>query len=150
MQATIKDTGATAYFASISQVLSQAQQPGTKIPDIEVLAYCYAAVVSNLEMAVIQNQHAEIFNLVKSVLLGPEASDYTSKYGLIALQFLLHSKTQAQWQAGGGDAETEHATHLLLSFLVDPKKKKSQKQAVKSICLMLKNRNIDKQPILTK
>jgi len=33
--------------------------------------------------------------LVKTVLLSSEASDYTSKYGLIALQFLLHAKTSA-------------------------------------------------------
>ena len=97
-----------------------------------------------VDLAVIQNQHAQIFNLIKTVLFGADSSDYTSKYGLIALQFLLHSKTSAQWQIGSSDAETELATQLLLSFLVDAKKKKSQKQAIKSICLMLRNKNIDK------
>ena len=84
------------------------------------------------------------------MLLHTDASDYTSKYGLIALQFLLHSKTAAQWQIGATDQETEHATQLMLSFLVDAKKRKSQKQAIKSLCLMLRNRNIEKQPVLTR
>jgi len=85
VKATANETSATAYFASISQILQQAQQPGAKIPDIEVLAYCYAAVISMVDLAVIQNQHAQIFNLIKTVLLGADSSDYTSKYGLIAL-----------------------------------------------------------------
>ena len=38
----------------------------------------------------------------------------------------------------------------MLSFLVDAKKKKSQKQAIKSLCLMLRNRSIEKQPALTR
>ena len=64
----------------------------------------------------------------------------------MALQFLLHSKTLAQWS---NDEETQQATELLLSFLLDAtKKKKSQKQAIKSICTLLRNRDIQKQPIL--
>ena len=125
-------------------MLQQAQQPGAKLPDIEVLAYCFAAVISMLDISVIQNQHAQIFDLIKTVLLHTEASDYTSKYGLIALQFLLHSKTAAQWQINASDQETELATQLMLSFLIDAKKKRSQKQAIKSLCLMLRNRNIEK------
>lgn len=86
--------------------------------------------------------------MIKHILLSPDASDYTSKYGLIALQFLLHSKTLAQWQSGA-DAETQEATDLLLSHLLDAtKKKKAQKQAIKSICTMLRNRDVSKQPIL--
>ena len=81
IQATVKDTSAIAYFASITQMLQQ----GNSYPDMEVLAYCYAATISMLDIAVIQNQHAQIFALVKTVLLSSEASDYTSKYGLIAL-----------------------------------------------------------------
>ena len=52
---------------------------------MEVLAYCYAATISMLDLAVIQNKHAQIFALIKTVLLSSEASDYTSKYGLMAL-----------------------------------------------------------------
>ena len=143
----MKDTSATAYFASICSVLQHAQQGRT--PDVEVLAYCFAAIISRLDIAVIQNQHAQIYGLIKTVLLTGEASDYTSKYGLMSLQFLLHSKTQSQWQIGA-DQETEEAMSLMLSFLIDPKKKKSQKQAIKCMCTMLRNRNIDKQPVLTK
>ena len=39
---------------------------------------------------------------------------------------------------------------MLFSFLVDSKKKKAQKQAIKSGCLLLRNRDISKQPILTR
>ena len=106
-----------------------------------MLAYCYAAVISSLDLAVIQNQHAVIADLIKTHLLSATASEYTCKYGVIALQFLLHSKTQKQWQAGA-DRETEECTRLMLSFLVDHKRKKAQKQAIKSMCLMLKNRSI--------
>ena len=34
-------------------MLQQAQQPGAKLPDIEVLAYCYAAIISMLDLGVI-------------------------------------------------------------------------------------------------
>ena len=91
---TIKDTSPTAYFASISQVIeASAQAKNPSHPDIEVLSYCYAAVISMLDLAVIQNQHAIIANLIKSHLLSQHASEHTCKYGVIALQFLLHSKT---------------------------------------------------------
>ena len=62
-----------------------------------MLAYCYAAIISSLDISVIQNEHAQIFDLIKAKFLSAEVSDYTTKYGLIALQFLLHSKTTAQW-----------------------------------------------------
>lgn len=144
----MKDTSPTAYFVSISQVL-EATPSGAKANgavDIEVLAYCFAAVLSMVDRAVIQKEHAKIFNLIKQKLLSADASDYTSKYGVMALQFLLHSKTLAQWQS---DSETTEATNMLLSFLLDAtKKKKSQKQAIKSICTMLQNRDILKQPTL--
>ena len=34
------------------------------------------------------------------------ASDTTSKYGVVAVQFLLHSKTEAQWQVNSKDPQT--------------------------------------------
>ena len=84
-QTSVGDTSPTAYFASISQVLEQQSQAASKYPDIEVLAYCYAAVISMVDLAVVQNQHAQIFALIKRVLLSSDASDYTSKYGVMAL-----------------------------------------------------------------
>lgn len=75
------DSSATAYFASITQILQQRKT----FPDPEVLAYCFAAVISMLDMAVIQNQHAQIFEVIKNCLLTGDASDYTCKYGLMAL-----------------------------------------------------------------
>ena len=38
----------------------------------------------------------------------------------------------------------------MLSFVVDIKRKKAQKQAIKSMCVMLRNRNVQKQPLLFK
>jgi len=83
---TVKDTSATAYFASISQViLASSKAKDSKGPDMEMLAYCYAAVISSLDLAVIQNQHAVIADLIKTHLLSASASEYTCKYGVIAL-----------------------------------------------------------------
>ena len=50
----MQDTSATAYFASVAQVIEQHQnQQGKPSADIEVLAYCYAAVISMVDIAVI-------------------------------------------------------------------------------------------------
>ncbi len=46
------------------------------------------------------------------------------------------------------DEQTQKATKLLLSFLVDNKRLKTQKQATKSVCLMLQNQKIAKMPVL--
>ena len=64
--------------------------------------------------------------MLKGLLANGDLSDSSAKYCLIAIQFLLHAKTAAQWQTGA-DKETEEATNLLLSFLLDGKKKKAQK-----------------------
>lgn len=65
------------------------------------------------------------------------------------LQFWLHSKTLAQWQVGA-DPQTDQFSKLMLSFLVETKRVKAQKQAIKSVCLMLRNRSLTKQPVLVK
>lgn len=116
----------TAYLASLLQLL-QTLPAGQTALDLEVVAYCFAAVLSMVELAVIQNQHAQIFQVIKNKLLCAEVSETTCKYGLLALQFLLHSKTYGQWQTSmlGTQAacpETAEAVSLMLASLVDLKR----------------------------
>ena len=64
------------------------------------------------------------------------------KYGVIALQFLLHSKTESQWN-DASDKETEHAFYLMLNALID-KRDKVSKQAQKSLCVIFQNKKIER------
>ena len=53
----------------------------------------------------------------------------------------------AQWQEG--DSETSQAVNMLLSFLLDStNKNNAYKQAIKSVCTLLRNREVQRQPIL--
>ena len=71
----------------------------------EALAYSFSAVLSMLDLAIIQNQHAVIFEIIQMHLLAPSIeSPQVGKYGVIALQFLLHSKTETHWNS---DIENE-------------------------------------------
>ena len=45
-----------------------------------------------------------------------------------------------------GDQETADASSLMLQFLTETKKTKAQKQATKSVCLLLQNKRIEKMP----
>lgn len=111
----MKDFSATAYFASL---LSMYQSPSA---NAEALAYSFSAVLSMLELPVIANQHQAIFQIIQTHLLAPAVeSPQVGKYGLIALQFLLHSKTEAQWN---GDRETEQAFGMLMHGLIDRREK---------------------------
>jgi hypothetical protein len=68
-------------------------QPQSSINQ-EALAYCFSAVLSMLDLAIIQNQAKVIYSIITKNLLVQE-SPQVGKYGVIALQFLLHSKTEA-------------------------------------------------------
>ena len=46
------------------------------------------------------------------------------------------------------DPETHAATKLMMSYLTETKKSKAQKQATKSVCLLLRNQNLNKMPAL--
>ena len=58
------------------------------------------------------------------------------------LQFLLHSKTESQWN-DPADTETEKSFALLMHSLTD-KREKVQKQAQKSLCILFQNKKIEK------
>jgi len=94
-----------------------------------------------LDLAIIQNQSKVIFGIITKNLFVQE-SPQVGKYGVIALQFLLHSKTESQWN-DPSDKETEHAFQLLLSSLVD-KRDKVSKQAQKSLCVIFQNKMIER------
>jgi hypothetical protein len=69
-------------------------------------------------------------------------SAHIGKYGVITLQFLLHSKTEAQWN-NPADVETDKAFNLLLSALID-RREKVAKQAQKSLCILFQNKKIER------
>lgn len=69
-----------------------------------------------LNISVIQNQHKTIFEIINTKLINAE-SPQVVKYGVIAVQFLLHSRTEQEWN--GTDAETDKAFNMLLNAIVD-------------------------------
>lgn len=77
-----------------------------------------------VSIAVIQNQNQSIFDIVQK-LMATTASDATSKYGVVALQFLLHSKTEAQWQINSKDPQTPQLLKLLMAMAIDSHKESS-------------------------
>lgn len=66
LQETVKDFSGTAYFASLTQMYQSKSNPNQ-----EALAYCFSAILSMLDIAVIQNQHKIIFDIVTNSLLAP-------------------------------------------------------------------------------
>jgi len=62
-------------------------------PDLEVLSYCFSAVVSMVNRVVLRSQQKDVYQLVEGLLMAPEASETSAKYGVQVLQFLLHTKT---------------------------------------------------------
>lgn len=62
--------------------------------------------------------------MISSLVGSPAASEHTCRYGVIALQFLLHAKIEAQWQPGKC-SQTKAAVQLMLSFLLDSKREKA-------------------------
>jgi hypothetical protein len=74
----------TAFLTSMLQLL-QTMQPSSAHIELEVVAYCFAALLSMVDIAVIQNLSKPIFEVIQHKLLGAEASETTCKYGLLAL-----------------------------------------------------------------
>lgn len=81
-------------------------------------------------------------------LLSTNANDTVGKYAIVALQFLLHSKTESEWQVKPTTCkQTESALKLLMQVLADTNRSSTQTQAIKSVCLLLQNQKIDKMPL---
>jgi len=51
-----------------------------------------------LDLSVIANQHLVIMDIAENNLIHQE-SPQVKKYAIITLQFLLHSKTENQWNS---------------------------------------------------
>jgi hypothetical protein len=69
-----------------------------------------------------------IFEIISKHMLTPAVQSlHIGKYGVISLQFLLHSKSEAQWN-NPTDMETDQAFTMLLNSLID-RREKVAKQA---------------------
>lgn len=80
----------------------------------------------------------------KHLLVSQEQSDKLGKYGVLALQFLLHSKTEQEWNTPGSHkGETEKAFIMLMQNLLD-KREKVAKQSQKSLLILFQNKHIEK------
>jgi len=91
----------TAYFACLSEMLGQQiSQPGGL--NMDALMYCYSATVSMLDLGVIQNQQQKIVGFMEVVM--QKGSPMQIKYAIMVLQFVLHSKTEAQWNTEGDNS----------------------------------------------
>lgn len=96
-----------------------------------------------LDLSIIANQHAIIFTIITQKMLAPAVeSQLIAKYGVIALQFLLHSKSEQMWNSN--DAETEQAFSALMNALLDKRGTKVQKQAQRSMLILFQNKKIEK------
>jgi hypothetical protein len=68
---------------------------------MEALAYCYSAVISMLDFGVINNQQGRILKIAEHLVT--KCSPMAMKYGIVCLQFILHAKSEQQWNS---DANT--------------------------------------------
>ena len=80
---------ATVYFAMLQDMISSGKG------NMEVLTYCYSAMISQVDFGVISHQESRILNICEQVMT--KCSPTAIKYCLICLQFVLHSKTENQW-----------------------------------------------------
>jgi len=86
LNATIKDCSPVAYLMSITQVLqarlaNKHQKPNKGQPDLEVLAYCYAAILSTVPLAVVQSQAATV-STIGQQLIAQDCTETSAKYGV--------------------------------------------------------------------
>ena len=106
----------TAYFACLQEMLvsqltaiRNGQPPRT---NVDVLCYCYSAIISMLDFGVISDQETKISECVNFILTSGKCSATAIKYGIICLQFILHSKSEAQWNT---DPRTEQVLAAILN-----------------------------------
>lgn len=87
------DYSATSYFACLHEMVVQQLRQANGM-SVEVLMYCYSAIVSMLPLGVIANQ-SENIRAVSSEFLHRQQSPMAMKYSIICLQFVMHSKSIA-------------------------------------------------------
>jgi hypothetical protein len=84
--------------------------------------YAYSAIISRLDLGVIADQQQKIMDVAEFILLAGNqnlCSPLAMKYALISLQFVLHSKTEAQWNS---DPVAQTVLARILSQTVNGKK----------------------------
>lgn len=78
--------------------------------NIEALAYCYSAVISMLDFGVITHEQNKILRVAEYLVT--KCPPMATKYGIICLQFILHAKSESQWNS---DANTS----IILNAILD-------------------------------
>lgn len=89
-----------------------------------------------LDFGVINDQSANILQCADFIVNSGRCSAAAMKYGLICFQFVLHSKSESQWNT---DPDTEKILGMILNQCVNIQKELVQKQAIKSMCIILQN-----------
>lgn len=141
---------ATAYFACLQEMMTSyhgsllASSEAPKM-NIESLSYCYSAIISQLDFGVISNQEQKIVKTCSDILTSAKYPGMAQKYALICIQFVLHSKSEAQWN----NQDTVVLLNALLNECTNTQKQVVQKQAIKSICIILQNNQIRKLTSVT-
>jgi len=139
---------ATAYFACLQEMVSSSLlalrngQPSRT--NVDVLAYCWSAIISMLDFGVIANQEAKILESANFILTSGKCSATAIKYAIICLQFVLHSKSENQWNT---DPNTDKILAAILNQICANQqggKDIVQQQAIKSMCIILQNQKIRK------
>ena len=65
-ETNMSSSNPTAFLASLLQLLQSLPASGQPSAiEMEVVAYCFAAVMSMVDIAVIQNQHSQILDAIK-------------------------------------------------------------------------------------
>jgi hypothetical protein len=103
---------ATAYYSCLSEMITS---QGTN--NIEAISYCYSAVISMLDLGVINHQQNKILKIAEHLITKCPAM--AMKYGIICLQFILHAKSESQWNS---DANTGLILKAMLDQCVNTQK----------------------------
>jgi hypothetical protein len=102
-----------------------------------------------VDLGVISNQQDKIVAIAKQVLFNPKQiqSVMSMKFAIVCLQFVLHSKSLANW-ADEHDSSTEIVAHILSQ--IGSIHAQVHQQAVKSICILLQNQKINQMGKISK
>ena len=107
--------------------------------------YAYSAIISSLDLGVINNQTNQI-TMTANTVLTTSSSPVCIKYAVICLQFVLHSKSLSQW-----DDASDNSSNILSIILgqITSAHTVVHQQAVKSLCIILQNAQIRKLKTVT-
>jgi hypothetical protein len=92
----------TAFFSCIQDMIetkikTMGIQDAKKVTNIESLAYCYSAVISMLSHGVVSHKEKDIIRISLQLINSEKFPAMAKKYAIICLQYVLHSKSENQW-----------------------------------------------------